>query len=141
MEETEQVGENRHQPEHLDEEEGDIIDEPITVEEVEKAVKDLGRGKAMGQDDIPGEFLKEGGEILYEWISEFLNQVIEQEKIPEGWKKGIVTMIHKGGRKKRGGRKLQRHNSEYSIYKVFTRILTNRWEEVEKRGILGEIQF
>ena len=29
-----------------------------------------------------------------------------------------------------------------SIYKVFTRILTNRWEEeVEKRGILGEIQF
>ena len=106
VEETEQVGENRHQPEHLDEEEGDILDEPITVEEVEKAVKDLGREKAMGQDDIPGEFLKEGGEILYEWISEFLNQVIEQEKIPEGWKKGIVTMIHKGGRK------LQRYNSE-----------------------------
>ena len=54
MEEIEQVCEYRDQPEHLDEEEGDILDEPITVEEGEKAIKNLGRGKAMGQDDIPG---------------------------------------------------------------------------------------
>ena len=141
VEEAEQVGENRDQPEHLDEEEEDILDVPITVEEVEKAVKDLGRGKAMGKDDIPGEFLKEGGEVLYEWISEFLNQVVEQEKIPEGWKKGIVTMIHKGGRKEEVGN-YRGITVNDSIYKVFTRILTNRWEEeVEKRGLLGEIQF
>ena len=55
MEGIAQVGENTDQPEHLDDEEGNILDKPITEEEVEKVVKDLGRGKAMGQDDIPGE--------------------------------------------------------------------------------------
>ena len=45
MEGIAQVGENTDQPEHLDDEEGDILDKQITEEEVEKVVKDLGRGK------------------------------------------------------------------------------------------------
>ena len=50
-------------------------------------------------------------------------------------------MIHKGGRKEEVGN-YRGITVNDSIYKVFTRILTNRWEEeVEKRGLLGEIQF
>ena len=83
----------------------------ISREEVVSAIKDLARGKAMGVDDIPNEFLKEGGgEVLIDWVTRLLNIVVTREEALGEWKKGLVTALHKG-RIKGGVDKLSGNNS------------------------------
>ena len=69
------------------------------------------------------------------------NKVLKEEKVPSAWKKGVVTALYKGGRKQELGN-YRGITVNSSMYKLFTRILRRRLEEeVEERGILGEIQF
>lgn len=46
-----------------------------TREEIERAVKRLKDGKAVGEDEIPGEVWKYGGEKLTEYLWEMCNRV------------------------------------------------------------------
>ena len=127
--------------EYKDEEEGGGLGEDIEKEEVRVALKEMKKGKAVGVDDIPSEFLTEGGEEVLEWIREIFNKVLTEEKIPSAWEKGVVTALYKGGRKQELGN-YRGITVNSSMYKLFTRILRRRLEgEVEGRGILGEIQF
>ena len=127
--------------EDKEEEGGGGLGEAIEKEEVRVAMKEMKKGKAVGEDDIPSEFLTEGGEEVLEWITEIFNKVLTEEKIPSAWKKGIVTALYKGGRKQELGN-YRGITVNSSMYKLFTRILRRRLEEeVEERGILGEIQF
>ena len=47
----------------------------VTREEVEQAVKKLQNGKAAGEDEIVGELLKNGGEVMIDWLLEILQDV------------------------------------------------------------------
>ena len=123
-----------------EEEEGGLGEE-IRIEEVRAALKEMEKGKAVGEDDIPSEFLIEGGEEVIEWATDIFNKVLKEEKVPSAWKKGVVTALYKGGRKQELGN-YRGITVNSSMYKLFTRILRRRLEEeVEERGILGEIQF
>ena len=67
--------------------------------------------------------------------------MLTEEKIPIVWKRGIVTVLYKGGRKQDLG-KHRGITVNCSTYKLLTRILRRRLEEeVEGKGTLGEIQF
>ena len=71
--------------------------EEITIEDVEKAIRNL-RNKAAGTDGIHSELIKYGGNKLLSRIYDLVRQVWEEERIPEEWKETIIVPIHKRDR-------------------------------------------
>ena len=60
----------------------DILDTPITVEEVSKVVQSLPNGKVSGFDGITYEHIKNGGSKLLESLVYLYGNIIEKEYIP-----------------------------------------------------------
>jgi hypothetical protein len=48
-------------------------------------------GKAAGPGDIPIEFIKSGGQKLWDMITILFNNIINGQKVPEEWKVAIIT--------------------------------------------------
>ena len=82
-------------------------------------------GKAPGEDGITTDLLESGGNILHKGIAQLFTQCLKERKIPENLCKGIVILLHKKGDK-------QNLNNYRPItllpiiYKLFTKIITNR---------------
>ena len=69
------------------------------------------------------------------------NIISKSEKIPKEWKKARITMLHKGT-DKRVIDNYRGNSITYNVGKSYTTILGRRLEEdVEKKGLLGKIQF
>ena len=67
-------------------ERGDLLAKEITTEEIRRAVKQTKRGKAVGEDGIPNEFLKEGGEVVVGKTEYLFNALREEEYVPKVWR-------------------------------------------------------
>lgn len=104
------------------------MEEEITLEEVEKAVKEMRKNKAPGICKITAEILQNTGKHTMIWLHRVIDKVWRTEEIPEDWRKAIIIPIHKKGDK-------QECNNSRGISllstpgKVFTRILLNRIKE------------
>ncbi len=48
----------------------------ITVHEVKNATKRLKHSRATGIDNVPGEFLRYGGQMVYELLAHYLNDYV-----------------------------------------------------------------
>ncbi|XP_071648497.1 uncharacterized protein [Temnothorax longispinosus] len=59
-------------------------------------IKKLKTGKAIGNDGIPNEAWKFGGEEMVKWIWEICKRVWRGEGWPEQWKEDIEDYIKKG---------------------------------------------
>ena len=70
-----------------------IFDEPISVFEVQQAVKEAKLNKASGIDDIPAEVLKNDTAISSLHI--LYNAVFTEGTIPTEWGKGVINPIPK----------------------------------------------
>ena len=107
---------------------GNSEDSPITVEEVQAALKKMKNGKAAGEDLIPAEILKNLGDEGILWMTEIFNKCWNESKTPESWNKSIVCPIFKKGDKTNcknyRGIALMPH-----IAKVYERILERRLRE------------
>lgn len=93
--------------------------------EIEKALKTVKNGKAAGEDGILPEMLKEGGKSLLQQLKNLFNYCLQEEKIPSNWNNAVVVLLHKKGDKS----KLENYRPISllsQIYKLFTKILTNR---------------
>jgi hypothetical protein len=119
---------------------GDLLAE-IKSSEVRTNIKNLSDGKASGVDRIPNEFLKRGGEALWDLLAKVFNIAIGEENIPAIWREAQVVLLHKGGETDN----LDNYRGisvNSNMGKVFTKIMANRLgEDVESRGLLGEIQY
>ena len=71
--------------------------EEITIEDVEKAVRNLRNNKVPGTDGIQSELITYGGYRLLNRIYELVRQIWEEERIPVEWKETIIVPIHKRG--------------------------------------------
>jgi hypothetical protein len=73
---------------------------PISMHELDEALKGMTAGKALGPDGVMTEFSK----IYWDLISEdFLAMVcgaVESRRLPLGVTKGLVPLLYKGERKK-----------------------------------------
>ena len=65
--------------------------EEITIEDVEKAIRNLRNNKAAGTDGIHSELIKYGGNKLLSRIYDLVRQVWKEERIPEEWKETIIV--------------------------------------------------
>jgi hypothetical protein len=97
----------------------------ILISEVREAVKSLKNDKAPGPDGIVNEVLKTGEYTLWKAIASLFNDCLQQEDVPEQWKKSTTVIIPKKG--DREDLKNYRPIALLStIYKVFTKVLVNR---------------
>ena len=97
----------------------------ILVSEVQAAVQSLRTDKAPGPDGITNIALKTGGYELWKVLTKLFNECLESEDIPSQWKKSSTIIIPKKG--DREDLKNYRPITLLpTIYKVFTKLLTNR---------------
>ncbi|CAH1245993.1 Hypp7629 [Branchiostoma lanceolatum] len=59
-----------------------FLDDPSSLEETQKAIKQLQGGKAPGPDGIPSEILKEGGEAVTAKLTELLQMFWREGTVP-----------------------------------------------------------
>ena len=66
----------------------------LTREEVEQAVNKLQNGKAAGEDEIVAEMLKNGRDVMIDWLVEILQEVWRTKQLPSEWKKSMLVPAH-----------------------------------------------
>jgi len=53
--------------------------------------------KSVGPDNIAGDILKMGGEVMVPYLARLFDISINNGTIPGDWKKALVVPIYKGG--------------------------------------------
>ena len=102
----------------------------IAEQEVREVISSLPSGKAVGRDAVPYEFIKHGGENMVLAITLLIQQIFDEEKIPESWNKLLTISLPKG-----------KKNPEYldnkrgitlssNVEKIFERVLINRVSKI-----------
>ena len=87
------------------------------------------KGKAPGIDNITSDILKLGGKEVIKALKTIFNETLESQEIPETWGEAKMIILHKKG--ERRDIKNYRPVSLLShTYKLFTRAIQNRMEEV-----------
>ena len=73
-----------------------VLDDNLTIEEVERAVNSLKNGKSSRADGITAEYLGYGGPGIPSWLKRIFNSIIKLEAIPATLNIGLVTPVFKG---------------------------------------------
>jgi len=112
----------------------------ITTEEVSKAVSEMKDNKSPGEDGVPIEAIKFGGDTLLSAITALFNKCLELGKVPEAWENAIITLLHKKG----DITKLENYRPISllsTLYKLFMKIIAKRnankldfYQPVEQAG-------
>ncbi|CAG2195433.1 unnamed protein product [Mytilus edulis] len=86
----------------------------------------LKNNKACGHDRIAYEHIKYGGKLLLRHLHHLFNMVIQCGYIPGEWRKSIIFLLFKGGKKPRTDTNSYRGISLVpSIAKIFEKLLEN----------------
>jgi hypothetical protein len=75
-----------------------FVPEP-SASEAEVAIGKLKRYTSPGVDQIPGELIQAGREILRSEIHKLIKLIWNKEELPDQWKESAVVPIHKKGDK------------------------------------------
>ena len=70
--------------------------EEINSEEINRCISKLRRNKSTGPDDIPNEAFIEANQETRELIRKSMNNIYNEEKIPDEWQSGEVIGLYKG---------------------------------------------
>ena len=101
------------------------LNQPITLEEVQKCSKKLKNNRAPGYDEIPGELIKYGPDLLHEEIKTILNNIFEKhETIPTNH--SILLPLPKPKKPKGPTKNLRPINLLPSIRKILSLIILER---------------
>ena len=75
---------------------GQFLKDPLTVKEIECAIRKLHLRKACGFDCVCAEHIKYGGFTLSYIITILFNAIIDNEYIPLNFRRGIQVPLYKG---------------------------------------------
>ena len=67
----------------------------ITKEEVKRALRKMGRAKAVGPDQIPIEVWKCLGEEGARWLTDLFNVIFKTARMPEEWRSSVLVPLYK----------------------------------------------
>ena len=125
---TEETSKDIDQSEVRYETDEEVDMEDISIEEVERAVKQMRKYKAPGICNISAELLQNTGLYTIRWLHRVITAVWNTERTPLDWRKAIIIPIHKKGDKKECNN--SRGISLLSVPgKVFTRVMLNRLKD------------
>ena len=75
------------------------LDNPISIEEIDKAIKKLKNKKAVGLDGIRNEMIKTSSGFIKYPLEKLFNLILQSGIFPTSWNNGIITALHKSGNK------------------------------------------
>ena len=108
-----------------DEEAAPVV--PVMEDEVCSAVKCMKKGKCPGEDGISVDIIAAAGEEVTKMLAHLFTKCLKKSDVPEDWKNAIMVLLFKKGEKE--NIKNYRPISLLSVmYKIFTKVLTNRIE-------------
>ena len=68
----------------------------VTVEELERALRNMKRGKAVGPDEIPVEVWRLMGRSASCWLKDLFNRMLAGEPMPKEWRVSALVPLYKG---------------------------------------------
>jgi len=77
----------------------DILNRPITENEIKCSIKNLHKNKSPGPDGICIEIYKHTLDTISPFLYRLFNEILESGSFPEQWSESIITPIHKKGSK------------------------------------------
>ena len=75
----------------------EILDSPITTDEIRGAIHNLKASKAPGLDGIPGGCIKVACEKIVPFLSKLFNTMYDLHDFPKTWSYSVIVPIHKKG--------------------------------------------
>lgn len=115
------------------------LDEPITLQEIDTAVKGLKTSKSPGKDVIINEILINSFDLLGPIYCKLFNSILESGIYPDSWAEGVIIPIHKKGDKDNEDN-YRRLTLVSCFGKLFTSILNSRLQ-IWSEGKLNDNQF
>ena len=73
----------------------DFLNSPITLDEIQKAIRKLKCKTAAGVDVITAEFYKHGFNELLPALALLFSTIIAKGEYPSSWATGIIHPVHK----------------------------------------------
>ena len=73
------------------------LDEIPTMDEMARAIAGLKDGKGPGEDGIPAEVWKHGGDSLFSRLHQLITNAWEVGSVPQAWKDASIVIIYKKG--------------------------------------------
>jgi hypothetical protein len=67
----------------------------LNIKVVKMTIKSLKSNASSGVGGVPAELLKSGTEKLYELLRQIFERCVNGEGIPDDWKMGYISAIHK----------------------------------------------
>lgn len=107
-----------------------ILNDQITTEEIEKAIRKIKNGKAPGPDGYTAKFYKIFKEEIITHLKTLYNGIMQGSKVSNSWQQAIVTLIPKDDRKCPNVKKFRPISLLNQDYKIFATILADRLKKV-----------
>ena len=103
-----------------------ILNSPITIDEIKNVVKGLKNGKSSGIDGVINEYIKYTiDDMLHIYVLLF-NIILDKGSIPESWGKGILITIFKNKGSKYDPNSYRGVTLNSCISKMFSAVLNNK---------------
>ena len=90
-----------------------------------RQLNNLKKGKTIGPNNITNDLIHAARGFIYRRLALLFNQCLFESKIPDEWKITIVILLYKNGDPKDIAN-FRPISSPHNIYKLFTKIITNR---------------
>uniref|UniRef100_A0A670JNS3 Reverse transcriptase domain-containing protein n=1 Tax=Podarcis muralis TaxID=64176 RepID=A0A670JNS3_PODMU len=108
------------------EEERIQLNRPISIEEIESAIKKMKLGKAPGPDGLSAKYYKVLGDQLVQILCDTMNNILRGGKIPESWREAFITLIPKPDTDKLNMKNYRPISLLNNDYKIYADIMANR---------------
>ena len=117
-----------------------FLNRPISVEEVQFAIRKLKLKKSAGPDGIVGEMLKYACDKITPFFVRFLNALFDKGVFPESWTESIILPLFKKGdvNSPRNYRGISLCNISSKSYRTIINKRLQTW--VDENNITGEHQ-